>query len=364
MKKIIFTAYNLDAGGIERALITLLKSINYEKYSVTLLLEKKEGVFIEEIPKDVKVLEYKISTCSFVPLRKIINRLKLVKTILFNRNKYDFACCYAPYSIPGALLTRHFSKNNCIWIHTDYYYLYNGDNQKIKNFFNERYIVDFKHIIFVANEARDHFVDIYPKLKNKTVICNNLVDKDYIVKMANEQIEDIKPIKPLFINIARHDEHSKKITRLIEAASLLKQSKFDFEIWLIGNGDDTKKYEDKIKKLQLEEKIKLLGFKNNPYPYYKLADAFILTSEYEGFPVVYLESLIFDVPIITTIDVSGDGLTIKGRYGLIAPKSARGVFEKMKQFIDEKYEIKQSFDALKYNSLIQKKIEDMFNNKW
>ena len=211
MKKIIFTAYNLDVGGIERALIALLKSINYQKYEVTLMLEKKEGVFIEEIPKDVKILEYKVNACPFVPLRKILNRLKLIKTIVFNWNKYDFACCYAPYSIPGALLTKRFSKNNCIWIHTDYYYLYKGNNKKIKHFFNERHIDTFKHIVFVANEARGHFVNIYPELKSKTVICNNLIDKDYIEKMANEQIKDVKPKKPLFINIARHDEHSKKL---------------------------------------------------------------------------------------------------------------------------------------------------------
>ena len=45
-KKILFTAYSLDIGGIESALVNMLKILDYSKYDVTLLLEKKEGIFI------------------------------------------------------------------------------------------------------------------------------------------------------------------------------------------------------------------------------------------------------------------------------------------------------------------------------
>ena len=125
MKKIVFTAYNVDMGGIERALINLLKTIDYSKNEVTLILEKKEGIFLNEIPDAVKIVEYKISNFKFVPIRKIVNRFRLIKMILMNYNKFDFACCYATYSIPGSILTRYLSKNNAIWIHSDYFYLYN-----------------------------------------------------------------------------------------------------------------------------------------------------------------------------------------------------------------------------------------------
>jgi uncharacterized protein YlbG (UPF0298 family) len=351
-------------GGIERALIALLHNINYEEYDVTLLLERKEGVFLNEIPSKVKIIEYKISACKFVPIRKIINRLKLIKTILRHKNKYDFACCYAPYSIPGAILSKAFSKNNAIWIHSNYYYLYNKDTDRIKHFFDERGINEFGHIIFVAEEAMNHFIKLYPNLKDKALVCNNLVNVDYITKMANAPIEEVKPSKPLFINICRHDEPAKKLTRLIEASDMLKQANYDFEVWLIGNGPDTEVYLDLIDDLDISDKVKIIGFRKNPYPYYKLADAFVLTSNYEGFPVVYLESVIFNVPIITTIDVSGDGLKIKDNYGVIAEKNSADIFAKMKDFIDKGYDIKIPFDAFRYNNRIKNKMEDMFNNIW
>ena len=55
MKKILFSAYSLDVGGIETALITLLKNIKND-YEITLCLEKKEGIFLNELPQNVKII--------------------------------------------------------------------------------------------------------------------------------------------------------------------------------------------------------------------------------------------------------------------------------------------------------------------
>lgn len=364
MKKIVFTAYSLDAGGIERALISLLKEINYNLYEVTLILEKKEGIFLNEIPSQVKIIEYRISNSKFITLRKIKNRLKIAKMIALNHNKFDFACCYAPYSIPGSILTRYLSKNNAIWIHSDYYHLYNKNKDKITKFFDDRNIESFKHIVFVAEEARENFEKVYPNLKNKLYTCNNFIDSKDIINKAKINIKESKPKCPLFLNIARHQEHAKKLTRLIEASVILKKEGYDFEVWLIGSGEDSKLYEDLINKYKINDKIKLLGTQKNPYPYLKMADAFILTSEYEGFPVVYLESLILNKPIITTLDILIDGLSIKDNYGLISKKNKEDIYLKMKEFIENKYVIKQSFNSKKYNDGISKKINQMINNEW
>ena len=362
MKKIIFTAYDLNAGGIERALITLLSNIDYNAFDVTLVLEHNEGTFINEIPNQVHIKEYKINNNKIVLIRKIINRLKLIFTIITNYNKYSFSCCYAPYSIPGSILSRYFSKNNSIWIHSDYYYLYNKDINKIKEFFNDRKISKFNHIIFVSEESKDNFINIYKELENKLVVCNNLVNNLDIDIKSKEKIQEIKPNKTLFLNVARHEEESKKITRLIEACKLLKESKYDFELWLVGNGKDTDNYKELVNSSLLNDNIKFIGEKSNPYPYFKLADAFILTSDYEGFPVVYLESLYFNVPIITTID--NKKLNIKDNYGLIADKNANDIYNKMKYFIDECYVIKNKFDISKFNSEVKHNISNMFNNRW
>jgi len=364
MKKIVFTAYNVDMGGIERALINLLKTIDYSKNEVTLILEKKEGIFLNEIPDAVKIVEYKISNFKFVPIRKIVNRFRLIKMILMNYNKFDFACCYATYSIPGSILTRYLSKNNAIWIHSDYFYLYNKNKNKMMKFFNDRHIELFKHIVFVSQEAKENFVKIYPKLKEKLYVCNNLVDIKDIINKSKTKVLETKPQCPLFINIARHQEHAKKLSRLIEASLMLKKDGYAFEVWLVGSGEDSKQYEDLISKYHVQDKVKMMGAKQNPYPYLRLSDALILTSEYEGFPVVYMESLILNKPIITTLDIIIDGLYIKDNYGLISKKDSGDIYLNMKEFIDNKYIIKKAFDPSKYNEGIKQKLDLMISNEW
>jgi len=113
-----------------------------------------------------------------------------------------------------------------------------------------------------------------------------------------------------------------------------------------------------VKDKHLEEEIIFLGRKQNPYPYFKISDCVILTSEYEGYPVVFLESMILNKPIITT-KVS-DYEDIEGKYGYITTKEIDDIYQKMKLFIENGFEIKEKFDAEKYNEEIMKKLEKLF----
>ena len=69
MKNILFSAYSLDVGGIETALVTLLKNLS-NNYNITLVLEKKQGIFLKEIPKNVNIITYKTSEIKNTIFRK------------------------------------------------------------------------------------------------------------------------------------------------------------------------------------------------------------------------------------------------------------------------------------------------------
>ena len=79
MKKILIASYSLGFGGIETSLINLLKNFDLKKYKVTLVLEKKEGVYLNDVPKEVKIKEYKVSTSSNFIIRKIKNLINRIK---------------------------------------------------------------------------------------------------------------------------------------------------------------------------------------------------------------------------------------------------------------------------------------------
>ena len=81
MKKILFSAYSLDVGGIETALVTLLKYL-VKDFDITLVLEKKQGIFLEDLSKEIKVITYTPSSIKFGIIRKAIN---FVKQSIFSR---------------------------------------------------------------------------------------------------------------------------------------------------------------------------------------------------------------------------------------------------------------------------------------
>ena len=162
------------------------------------------------------------------------------------------------------------------------------------------------------------------------------------------------------MNISRHEEQSKRLTRLIEAAEKLKRDLNNFRIILVGNGIDTEKYKIMVNEKNLNDIIYFLGQKENPYPYFKICDCFILTSEYEGYPVVFNECMVMNIPIITT-DVSDAKKEIESKFGIVTEKNVNSIYEAMKEFIHNGYTIKKQFDAKKYNDTIAKEIDKIIN---
>lgn len=357
MKKLLFTAYSLDVGGIETALIHLLSHLDYSCYDVTLILEKKEGIFLHSLPKEVHVLEYKISTHSFVVFRKIYNRIKLIKWKNKLKNKFIFSCSFATYSIPGAHLALAGSQNNTLWMHGNYYILYNQDEKKMGKFLDTIFVNKFKRLVFVSEENLRDVTRHYEGIKSKSVICNNFIDAEEVLKKSKEKVSFKRKKCPLFVNVGRHEEHQKRLSRIIEASRRLKEEGYEFQILFIGDGADHVWYKEMVKSYQLEDVILFLGRQKNPFPYYKLSDAVLLSSAYEGYPVVFLEALILGKPILST-KVS-DWNSLDNVYGRFCLPTTEGVYQNMKKFLDKGFSIKSEFDYEEYNLEIEKKLMQM-----
>ena len=322
MKKLLFSAHNLDLGGIETALITLVNYLSNQGYDVTIALEKREGVFLERLHKEIKIIEYNTNTNKNIIIRKSCNLWNRIKFIVKYKNKFDFSASFATYSLASSFMARTASKNSALWGHSDYFTLYQGNTEEVKKFFQDIKVEEFKHIIFVTQKGANTFLEIFPNFKEKTIICNNLIDGENIIKKSHELVEDAqKENIPTFLNVGRHEERAKKLTRIIEATKMLKKENYQFRVLFIGDGEDTDLYKQKVKEENLEDTIFLLGRKENPYPYFTISDCVILSSEYEGYPVVYLESFVLNKPIITT-KVSDYEQVEKGR-GIVVEKNTR-----------------------------------------
>ncbi len=355
-KRLLFTAHSLNVGGIETALINLVNRINLEKYQVDILLEKKEGIFLDKVKEEITVREFKVYNNKNVIIRKILNLSKRLIYTATDYHTYDFSCCYATYSLSGSKLSKIASVNNSIYIHSNYEHLYTKEKD-FREFFDNRDIRNFKHIIFVSNQAKDSFLKYYKEEETKCLVLNNFINTKEIEEKKKVKIEEKKPKdKTLFMFIGRLDDTSKKLGRAIHLIKEIKKT----ELWIIGDGKDKDKYQEMVKKEKLENRIKFLGAKKNPFPYVNIADYIILTSDYEGFPVTYLEAITLHKPLITTIDVSDDKLDIGKDYASIISKDQQEMVNQVKEILKGNKKPKK-IDVEKLQSTRMEEFEKLFD---
>jgi hypothetical protein len=283
----------------------------------------------------------------------MINASRKVLFKILNYNNYDFSCCYTTYSYSSDKIAKMASKNNALYVHSDYKNVY-SDEKDFRQFFDSRGILEYKKIIFVSKESEESFLSIYPDLKEKTIVFNNFIDIKKIKSQRKEKIEIEKNKKrKLFVFVGRLDDSSKKLKRAIKLVKDLNIS-----LWIVGDGPDREMYENYCKELNVEKYIEFLGKKSNPYPYMDKADYIILTSDYEGFPVVYLEALVLGKQIITTIPTSDDEIDMK-LYAHIVSKN--NISSDVKKILESK-NIKKTINLEKIYESKMKKLEEIFND--
>ena len=354
-KDLLFAGKDMGMGGIESAQTNLLNNINYNKYNVNLVLEEEKGINLNNVNELVNIKELKVSNCKISIIRKSINFIRKFNYMVLNYHNYDFSCCYTTYSLSSNLVAKLSSRNNSIYVHSNYSDLYDT-KEEVLDFFNTRKVEEYRKIIFVSNEAANSFERLYPNLKNKIKVYNNFINIEKIKILSKELIEEEKPKShKLFVFVGRLDDSSKKLSRAI---NLVKEIK-DIELWIIGDGPDREKYEDKVNELNVGKRVKFLGSKSNPYPYILLSDYIILTSDYEGFPVTYLEAIVLNKPIITTIKTSDEAINMED-YATIIPKDEKEMVDVVKKVLEHPKK-KKNYDLEELQKERMISLEKIFN---
>lgn len=336
MKKVVFGITSLRPGGAERVLIDIANHLK-DKYDITIFSLYGDGEFEKQLDPSIHFYAlHKHTYESYSKLRKICFSLQLVipffRNVIYKKyfkNKYDVEIAF----LEGPMTWLMSGKSNAkkiVWVHNDLICVYSKTYLKRK--MSEKAYSKYQKIIFVSQDNLNKFKQLYPKNKIAKQVIYNYIDKDIVNQKANLfSVDEIQTDLPSFLQVSRLTEQ-KAILRLVKVHKKLIEDGVMHRIYIIGDGPLKDQIIQKVKELHVEDTFILLGQKENPYPYIKKANIFMLASYYEGYPMVLLEAKVLNKKILITESASREVL-LGYEDGNIVPNTEDGIYSGMKQIV-------------------------------
>ena len=335
----------LPGGGAEKVLIDILKNFDYASYEVTLFLEYKEGVYLNDVPEEVRILALHSQNTiwferfhrvlrifhSYVLFHTLVYKYMFMK--LLKGEQFDTIVSF----MEGAAVKFHSyiihkANNNLSWVHIDL----KQKHWSLDFFRNEKEEFStyqkMDKVVFVSEDVKRRFLELYAIQSEKCTVIYNLIDKNAIQQSAvSERIEKRK----FTICMVGRLNKQKRYDRALRVTKRLKDAGYDFDLWIIGEGSLEEPLKAMSNEYGLNECVHFLGFKKPSYSYMKVADLYLNTSEAEGFSLVNCEALCLGLPVISTATSGPTELLNHSQYGLLVPEKEEDIYIGVKRMIDD-----------------------------
>ncbi len=182
--------------------------------------------------------------------------------------------------------------------------------------------------------------------KNVYFIANGYDKREFtnLNKKSARRKLHLKEDKNIILNVA-HLVPFKNQRSLILAANELRKKGKDFIVYIVGDGPLKKELDQLIKKLNLQNYVKLVG----PKPHSEIplwmnaADVFVLPSFSESFGIVQLEALACGTPVVATINNGSRTVITSKDYGLLLknPNNFKGLAELIDKALNKQWNKKK-----------------------
>ena len=366
MKKILFVINTLGRAGAEKALTELLKRLNDNKYEVYLYVIMGQGELIHDIPSHVRVLNSHYDDSSVLTAagrhqmaKKVCgaffrngslfkktgllikNMIVMAKNRRFSADKllwrilsegaqrFDISFDLAVAWLEGAsaYYVAEYVKagKKVVFIHIDY------ESAGYTRELDQGCYEDYDKIYTVSEEVRSHFLAYYPEYEGKTDVFHNIINKEEILRKAGEGGGFADGYEGFRILSVGRLTWQKAYDVAIEAMKILKDKEYQIRWYVLGEGDQRKKLEKKIKKLDLQDDFRLLGAVDNPYPYYVQTDLYVQAGRYEGKSIAIQEAQVLGCAVIASDRSGNSEQIVVGEDGMLCELSPEAVAENVEK---------------------------------
>lgn len=348
-KRILIVNNNMHIGGVQKALVNLLKEIASE-YEVTLLLFYKGGELLRDVPENVQVitackalrgwgatredaagLRLRLSRAFSAAVTRIAGR-KWICRFLFPFQKklrgYDVAISYLhsgnDHVFYGGcnefVLYCTEAEKKVSFLHCDYEKIHAGSR------YNADIYQKFDAIAACSAGCKEAFSAVFPELEQKVQVVRNCHD---YAQLRHDAAQTPVALSKAAVNVLTLSRFGKEkgVLRGIQAAADLQRAGKLLHYYIIGTGVEYPQATAMVKRLGLEASVTLLGEMPDPYGYLKAVDVLLIPSFSEAAPMVIGEAASLGTPVLSTRTSSAEEMIVRPGYGWVCDNTQAGITE-------------------------------------
>lgn len=294
-QKIVFFMANLMSAGAERVTVNIMKQLDKEHFEIFLVMVRREGTLLNEIPPHIQIIDLKVSKTLFsiFKFRSIIKELKpdILYSTMTHTTIAQYLALWGMKKKPQRVLRNDTSPKlldeerslNAMW-----------------RFFLVKAYKSAAKVLAQTPEMKREIFKYYGVSEAQIDVFINPIEEEEIhAKISNVNT----PFGENHINVvaAGRLTHAKAFDVLLRAFQHVIEQNKQFKLHIIGRDDGEEEMLRALRsELQLEEHVHFLGFQSNPYRYYAFCNLFVLSSRREGLPNAVLENLYLKKPIVAT----------------------------------------------------------------
>ncbi len=353
-KKILIIMPSMFIGGAERSLLGLLEAFDYSSVDVHLFLYRHEGDFLSLIPEQVNLLPEIPQYRTFdVPIKsllfhksfffgaaRLLSKAAMKLHCLVTREtpgvwmsmqyttrflqpllpkipgEYDLGIMFL--GIADTLINKVTAKRKITWNHTDYDTLFPNKRMDIGTYTH----VDA--LVSVSDACTSKVHSFYPQLSNKAITIENSLAGNLIQLQAAENASEMDEEDSIcLLSIGRYSS-AKNFDNVPDICSRLLKEGLKVKWYIIGYGGDEALIRQRIAEAGMEDRVILLGKRDNPYPYIRACDLYVQPSRYEGKSVTVREAQMLGKPVVITRYATSASQLEEGVDGIIVPMDNEG----------------------------------------
>jgi glycosyltransferase involved in cell wall biosynthesis len=277
MSKYLLVSSSLSIGGAQRFTVNLAND-NCETHITHLICIHESDVSNFKRDLDDRVLYKCIRTRAIKSILLLAKEIKIVRPdVVFTTQAY-INCV--------VLFAKILSRHKCKVVIREASILPSNKN---RTYWLSKILYRYADkVIAQTCMIKKDIVAEYGCSSSRVDVLPNYVDRNVLLKKA--ACFDVDTHGKFTFIFCGRIEKVKNVEYLIESLCAVRDSGYDFNFWIIGDGAEKEKIEERYSSEKYHF-VSYMGYQNNPYPYMKAADCILLASEREGFPNVVVEAM-------------------------------------------------------------------------